>query len=414
MTLDFSISGNTVLKNINLILNTDRVNFKLHTSLRIPGKQWDEEKKRPKNIYLKKYKKLNNKLDSLKKELVLHLNQRQIQKKEINQKSLSRVVQRIMDGNKDLQLENSLLSLIQNYIAERSDFICYSTYKRYKVFYNLIQRFEGYIMKHLFIEDINMEFVKKFIAFGKEEKYSENTIYRTIHFVKTILNFVEKKGVRTSVREMNIKREKQQKEIVSLSEKEILKIKKTALPQDLKAAKDWLIISCYTGQRFSDFMKFSIDKVVEINGKTCIKFTQQKTKKKIILPLHPSVKNVIQRNENSFPETLDIVTYNKHIKLIAKIAGINHTLSARKRVGHRAKSFIMEKWETITSHIGRRSFATNFYGKIPTPLLLHATGHSTEQVFLNYINDFDNDRITSLGDHFTRIYKERNTIYNHI
>ncbi|WP_234034184.1 hypothetical protein [Elizabethkingia sp. M8] len=138
MILDFSLSGNTVLKNINLILNTDRVNFKLHTSLRISGEQWDEEKKRPKNIYLKKYKKLNNKLDSLKKELVLHINQRQIKKKEINQKSLSRVVQRIMDGNKELQLENSLLSLIKSYIAERNDFISFSTYKRYKVFYNLI------------------------------------------------------------------------------------------------------------------------------------------------------------------------------------------------------------------------------------------------------------------------------------
>ncbi|MCL1035517.1 phage integrase SAM-like domain-containing protein [Elizabethkingia anophelis] len=405
MTLDFSLSGNTVLKNINLILNIDRVNFKLHTSLRIPGEQWDEEKKRPKNIYLKKYKKLNNKLDSLKKELILHLNQRQIQKKEINQKSLSRVVQRIMDGNKDLQLKNSLLSLIQSYIAERSDFICYSTYKRYKVFYNLIQRFEGYIMKHLFIEDINMEFVKKFIAFGKEEKYSENTIYRTIHFVKTILNFVEKKGVRTSVREMNIKREKQQKEIVSLSENEILKIEKTKLPEELNAAKDWLVISCYTGQRFSDFIKFSIDKMIEIKGKQCIQFTQQKTNKKIVLPLHPKVKDILHRNKNSFPKTLDIITYNKHIKLIAKITGINNTLSARKRVGHRVKSFTMEKWQTITSHIGRRSFATNFYGKIPTPLLLHATGHSTEQIFLNYINDFDNDRITSLGDHFDKLHQ---------
>ena len=88
MTLHFSLSGNTVLKNINLILNTDCVNFKLHTSLRIPGEQWDEERKRPKNIYLKKYKKLNNKLDSLKKELVLYLNQRQSQKRELT-KNLS-------------------------------------------------------------------------------------------------------------------------------------------------------------------------------------------------------------------------------------------------------------------------------------------------------------------------------------
>lgn len=406
MTLDFSLSGNNDLKNINIILNVDHVNLKLHTSLRIHNEQWDEEKKRPKNIYLKKYKKLNNKLDSLKKELALYLNQKQIQKKEINQKSLSKVIQRIIDRDRDILLENSLLSLIQSYLVERNDFICHSTYKRYKVFYNLIQRFEGYIMKHLFIEDINMMFVKKFTAFGKEEEYSENTIYRTIHFIKTILSFVEKKGIRTAIREINIKRETSQKEIVSLSEKEILTIKNTTVPQDLKAAKDWLIISCYTGQRFSDFMKFSINKLVNINEITCIKFIQQKTKKTIILPLHPSVKDVIQRNENSFPKPLDIVTYNKHIKLITKLAGINHTLSVRKRVEHRAKSYIMEKWETITSHIGRRSFATNFYGRIPTPLLLQATGHSNEQVFLNYINDFDTAKIEYLNEHFDSLYQK--------
>ncbi|MCL1671540.1 tyrosine-type recombinase/integrase [Elizabethkingia ursingii] len=405
MTLDFSLSGNNILKNINLILNVDRVNYKLNTSLRIHNEQWDEEKKRPKNIYLKKFKKLNNKLDSLKKELVLYINQRQIQKKEVNQRSLSRVVQRIMDGNIDLQPDKSLLSIVQIYITDRNDFICHSTYKRYKVFYNLIQRYEGYIMKHLFIEDINMEFVKNFIAFGKTEKYSENTIYRTIHFVKTILNFVEKKGVRTAVREMNIKREIQQKEIVSLSEKEILKIKNTNVSEDLKDAKDWLTISCYTGQRFSDFMKFSADKIINFQGKACIKFIQQKTKKEIILPLHPIVTCILRQNKNSFPKTLDIVNYNKQIKIIAKLAGINYTLNAKKRIGHRAKLHIVEKWQALTSHIGRRSFATNFYGKIPTPLLMHATGHSSEQIFLKYINDHDNEKIVSLSEHFDKVYQ---------
>ena len=38
-----------------------------------------------------------------------------------------------------------------------------------------------------------MEFVKKFIAFGKEENIVKNTIYRNNSLCKTILNFVEKK-----------------------------------------------------------------------------------------------------------------------------------------------------------------------------------------------------------------------------
>lgn len=46
-----------------------------------------------------------------------------------------------------------------------------------------------------------------------------------------------------------------------------------------------------------------------------------------------------------------------------------------------------EKFKLISSHIGRRSFATNFYGEeeYPTPLLMSVTGHGTEKMFLEYI-----------------------------
>ncbi|WP_336664084.1 phage integrase SAM-like domain-containing protein [Elizabethkingia meningoseptica] len=405
MTIKFTISGKTGLKYINVNLKTDSLNLKFFTTFRIYYEEWDIEKNRPKNIYLKKFKRLNNKLDYLKKEIALYVNQRQKQNKEINTKSLSRIIRKIALENNYIEPENSLLSIIKNYINEREDFISYSTYKRYKVFHNLIQRYEGYIMKSLFLEDINMDFVKKFMIFGKEENYSENTIYRTIHFIKTILNFIERKGITTSVRQLDIKREKQHKEIVSLSEKEIYKISVTDLPDDLKSARDWLVISCYTGQRFSDFMNFSTEKLLYINEKLCIRFIQRKTKKEIILPLHPIVIDIINRNDNKFPIPIDIATYNAQIKLIAKIAEINHTLSARIRLEHRAKSFMIEKWQTMTSHIGRRSFATNFYGKIPTPLLLHATGHSPEQMFLEYINKADNEHIVSLSNYFHRTYQ---------
>ena len=39
----------------------------------------------------------------------------------------------------------------------------------------------------------------------------------------------------------------------------------------------------------------------------------------------------------------------------------------------------------MSSHDLRRSFATNFFGKIPTPILMQMTGHSKESPFLQYI-----------------------------
>ena len=43
------------------------------------------------------------------------------------------------------------------------------------------------------------------------------------------------------------------------------------------------------------------------------------------------------------------------------------------------------KYELITSHTMRRSFATNHYGKIPTPILMKLTGHSRESTLLEYV-----------------------------
>jgi integrase len=48
------------------------------------------------------------------------------------------------------------------------------------------------------------------------------------------------------------------------------------------------------------------------------------------------------------------------------------------------------KYAFVTSHIMRRSFESNYYGKIETPLLMNITGHSKEITFLTYIGTHQN------------------------
>ncbi|MGV0924085.1 phage integrase SAM-like domain-containing protein [Empedobacter tilapiae] len=402
MTFNFFLPDNGDLKNIHLSLIDQSQNKKytFRTSLRIKADQWDDKKQRPFNIYLKKYKKLNRQLDKIKLQVTEHIvSQRDLHKIPL-QRELSKVIKDVCI-NKEKQLpENSLLFFMENYINFRKEIICHSTYKRYKVFLRLLERFEGYTTQRLYVDTVNSNFITDFIKFGRTEEYSENTIYRTIHFVKTILNFAERKGIRTNIRELEIRREKQQKTMTTLNEEEISIIKKTKVPQHLQSAKDWLLISCYTGQRFSDFITFSQEKLTKINEKTCIKFIQQKTKKEITLPLHPIVMSILKRNNNFFPKSMPIKQYNEEIRLVAKVAELNCSMKGKKRVGHRVEEMIFEKWQLLSSHIGRRSFASNFYGKIPTPLLMEATGHSTEQMFLKYINPVNNERIMSLSSYF--------------
>ena len=41
----------------------------------------------------------------------------------------------------------------------------------------------------------------------------------------------------------------------------------------------------------------------------------------------------------------------------------------------------------VSSHIGRRSFVTHFYGKMKTPDIMQITGHKTEASFYTYLNE---------------------------
>jgi|GEM_PF-208868 len=394
---------------LNIIDKSLGINYSFRTPFRIQAKDWNPSKQRPANIYLKKSKNLNIKLNDLKIQIMRLWEERLHHHKSLSQRILSKDIKKICCEQNNILPENSLLYFTNLYILLKKDLISHSTYKRYQVFYKLIERFEGFVMKRLEIDSTGIEFVKDFIVFGKTEEYSDNTIYRTIHFVKTILNFAEKKGIRTQVRMMDIRREKQHREMVTLSEEEITQIKKTSVPEKLQPAKDWLLISCYTGQRISDFMRFSDNQLKEINGKTCISFTQQKTKKKITIPLHPAVLNILNRN-SGFPEAVPVTEYNLQIKKIAQIAGLKDLIHIAKRSEHRARKMILEKWEVISSHIGRRSFATNFYGKIPTPLLMEATGHSTETMFQKYVNYENQDRILSLSWYFDKMYEECNPL----
>ena len=78
---------------------------------------------------------------------------------------------------------------------------------------------------------------------------------------------------------------------------------------------------------------------------------------------------------------------NKQLKEVLKFAGITQMVTAYKYNGKikRKEKGIFPKYAVMASHDLRRSFATNFYGKIPTPILMNMTGHSRGTTFLKYI-----------------------------
>jgi len=141
-----------------------------------------------------------------------------------------------------------------------------------------------------------------------------------------------------------------------------------------------------------------------------LEFTQKKTDKEMVVPLHKKVLEILGKRNGEFPHSISDQKYNDYIKEVCKLAKINELIEGKlskniekdkkKKKKIRRVSGTYSKYELISSHAGRRSFATNFYGTIPTTYLINVTGHSSEAMFLNYIGKSNKDLAMEIVNYF--------------
>jgi integrase len=277
-----------------------------------------------------------------------------------------------------------------------------------------LERFQTYRNKGILIKDVNKRFKLEFSDYCDSEKYSRITIQRDFAEVKTICIDARSNGIETSLEldKLSFPREKASNIFLTFDEiKAIENIEKAKLTESLENAKDWLIISCFTAQRISDFMRFKKEMIRIENGKSLIEFTQKKTSKIMTLPLHPKVIEILAKRNGDFPYAISDQKYNDYIKVVCELAEITQIVYGSKKIEvendnenepkiYRKVTKDYRKCDLVSSHIGRRSFASNFYGTIPTTYLIYVTGHSTEVMFLNYIGKSNKDLALELTNYF--------------
>jgi integrase len=298
-----------------------------------------------------------------------------------------------------------IISYIDFYIEYRKYEIKTTSIKKYNVIKHKLERMQIDRKRPILIKDVNDSFKNEFVSYQKNNGYAQNTIQRELVFIKTFCKHARFIGLETSSQldVLKIERAKAEKIYLTIDELEAIEKKEFELDY-LDNARDWLIISCYTGQRVSDFLRFNPDMIRIENGKRLLEFTQKKTGKLMTVPLHKKVLQILEKREGNFPRQISDQRYNDYIKEVCKLTGLKNKIPGGKQIetinGIRKVSGVYPKYELVTSHIGRRSFATNFYGKIPTTYLIYITGHSSEVMFLNYIGKSNKDLAMEISNYF--------------
>jgi integrase len=379
--------------------NGTGIDAKAKTKFVINPTDWSNTKGQPKNLKDTNFKNLHNELTSLSKDLLSHYNN-SVGKNTINSQWLKDFIN---PSVKTGEIPHKLTDYFDYYTLHKNTNIEASTHTKLNANKNLIVRFQKKTKTEYLIKEVDANFKLKFETFCLEENYSPNTIAQVFKSIKTICYHAQTNGIEINSQLTNISLKWQKAEKVYLSLDELAKIEKIKLDtESLNNAKDWLLISCETGQRISDFMRFTKEQIRMENGKHLIEFTQVKTDKIMTVPLSKKVITILKKRKGHFPRAISDQKYNEYIKDVCKLAGLTNKVkgSVIDKETKRKKNGEFEKWELVSSHIGRRSFATNNYGRIPTSLLIGATGHSTEKMFLEYIGKSDTQKAMQLAEYF--------------
>jgi integrase len=260
------------------------------------------------------------------------------------------------------------------------------------------------------VKDVNVKFAKDFLKYLlNTKKYQKSYALKKIADLKTVCNDASFYGIETSTQLKKIDSTKTKNEnILYLNPKELQAIEEVVLLNDaLKNARKWLLLGCNLGQRGGDLLQLDETNYKKINSLEVIQLKQQKTDKNVTIPVLEKTKEIIK---SGLPYKISIQIFNKYIKEICKLAEINEPIKdskitvIEKGKGNKEKrkvSGIYPKWELMASHVCRRSFCTNLYGILPTPLIMSISAHSSEKMLLNYIGKDSLDFAQQIADFYT-------------
>lgn len=298
--------------------------------------------------------------------------------------------------------KQTLFEFIEYYLEEQRLNKAASTMKTYRGFFNTLKLYCDEKKCKLDFEDIDLNFYNSFINFLTIDKnFAQNSIGTKIKILKGIMNEATERGLNKNYdfKSRRFKKVTEEIDKIYLNTTELNKIYSVDLTNKarLERVRDLFILGCYTGMRFSDFIQLKKENIIDGNK---IKIRTQKTNEMVVIPVHPYVKEILDKYDGNIPTPLSNQKMNDYLKEIGELAEINDMIMHSITRGGKLERTTTEKYNLICTHTARRSFATNLYlADVPAITIMKITGHRTDKSFLRYIRITQEENANKLLNH---------------
>ncbi|MBK8920709.1 MAG: site-specific integrase, partial [Saprospirales bacterium] len=288
-----------------------------------------------------------------------------------------------------------LFAFIENFIQERtaSPKFKEGSIKQYRNLFNKLKEFaQSKHKQRLDFRDITPEFWEQYRDFLYAQNLAENTVHKQLRILKTILADATEKGatgeveVYRNTKRLGVKAEPVQKIYLSMAELETLFHLELTGNFRLARVRDLFLIGAFTGLRFSDFTQIRPEHFNVIDGVEVIEIDTEKTGERVVIPVHPYVRAILKRNGGQPPRGISNQKMNNYLKELGELAGFTEPFIITKKIGGEKVTHTFRKFELLSTHTARRSFATNaFKSGVQALSIMKITGHKTEAAFMRYI-----------------------------
>lgn len=292
--------------------------------------------------------------------------------------------EKLDDSLRGISSQLSFFEFVDEFIKRSSNTKKASTRKEYVYTINDLKTFEKHIKRRIEWDTIDMKFYDSYMDYQYNVKgNSQNLFGKRIKTLKTFLNDAYERGANKHLMYKGFKVLQKETDAIYLTEDEIEKIYKLDLTENkrLEKVRDLFIVECNTGVRFEDLMHIEKENVL----KDSIKIKIRKTGEVLNTLLLPDTQAILKRYNYELPK-ISNTNYNLYLKEIGELAGINDTINHNTYRAGKEISIKKKKFELISSHTSRRSFATNMYHRgYSSMIIMSITGHKKESTFLKYI-----------------------------
>jgi len=208
--------------------------------------------------------------------------------------------------------------------------------------------------------DIDNHFYDRFIEYHHQQGFQKSYAARNLELFRWFMNWATFNGYNVNMVYMNFKPPKSEPESDEgkyLTTDELMKLVKLNTNNPvLETVKDIFCFGCLTGLRYADLIRLGEEHVNDGN----LMYTRTKPIINLEIPLVDMAIKILNKyhpgtNGRIFPD-LSIQDFNRHIKLLGRLAGLNAPVHIKDNHDTRSGEQTCRKWELLSSRYTRRTF----------------------------------------------------------